>query len=52
MRIGEVARRGGVRPATLRYYERRGLLAHPIRSGQCPVISDVLTGKTTAKETR
>ena len=33
MRIGEVARQGGVRPATLRYYERRGLLAHPTRTG-------------------
>jgi DNA-binding transcriptional MerR regulator len=33
MRIGEVARLGGVRPATLRYYERRGLLPHPTRTG-------------------
>ena len=31
MRIGEVARRAGVNVETLRYYERRGLLAEPAR---------------------
>src|SRR5215470_7632498 len=31
MRIGEVARRAGVNVETLRYYERRGLLAEPPR---------------------
>ena len=31
MRIGEVARRAGVHIETLRYYERRGLLAEPAR---------------------
>jgi DNA-binding transcriptional MerR regulator len=33
MRIGELARVSGVRPATLRYYERRGLLSRPARTG-------------------
>jgi DNA-binding transcriptional MerR regulator len=32
MRIGEVARRAGVHVETLRYYERRGLLAEPART--------------------
>jgi DNA-binding transcriptional MerR regulator len=32
MRIGEVARRAGVNIETLRYYERRGLLAEPGRA--------------------
>jgi Hg(II)-responsive transcriptional regulator len=32
MRIGEVAARAGVNVQTLRYYERRGLLANPDRS--------------------
>jgi DNA-binding transcriptional MerR regulator len=32
MRIGELARRAGVNIETLRYYERRGLLAEPGRS--------------------
>ena len=31
MTIGEVARRAGVRPSTLRYYERVGLLPAPKR---------------------
>jgi DNA-binding transcriptional MerR regulator len=31
MRIGELARRAGVNVETLRYYERRGLLAEPAR---------------------
>ena len=31
MRIGEVAARAGVNVETLRYYERRGLLAEPAR---------------------
>lgn len=30
--IGEVARRAGVRPSTLRYYERIGVLPSPERS--------------------
>jgi len=32
MRIGELARQTGVRPATLRYYEGRGLLSRPART--------------------
>lgn len=32
MRTGELAARSGVNAQTLRYYERRGLLAHPARS--------------------
>ncbi len=32
LRSGEVAERAGVNPQTLRYYERRGLLAEPVRS--------------------
>src|SRR5678816_2987158 len=32
MRSGELARAAGVNPQTLRYYERRGLLAEPVRS--------------------
>ena len=32
MRIGEVARLGGVGTGTVRYYERRGLLASPSRT--------------------
>ncbi|GAA1745058.1 Hg(II)-responsive transcriptional regulator [Luedemannella helvata] len=32
MRSGELARAAGVNPQTLRYYERRGLLAEPRRS--------------------
>ena len=31
--IGEVARRSGVRPSTLRYYEEMGLLASMARAG-------------------
>ena len=33
MAIGDVARVAGVRPSTIRYYERRGLLPAPPRSG-------------------
>lgn len=33
MRSGEVAAAAGVHPETLRYYERRGLLEEPARSG-------------------
>ena len=36
MRIGEVARRAGVNIETLRYYERRGLLAEPGPSAERP----------------
>lgn len=32
MRTAQLARNAGVKPATLRYYERRGLLAAPERS--------------------
>lgn len=32
LRAGEVARAAGVNRETLRYYERRGLLAQPVRS--------------------
>jgi DNA-binding transcriptional MerR regulator len=32
LRSGEVAARAGVNVQTLRYYERRGLLAEPVRS--------------------
>ena len=32
LRSGQVAREAGVNPQTLRYYERRGLLAEPDRS--------------------
>ena len=32
LRSGEVARAAGVNPQTLRYYERRGLLARPERT--------------------
>ncbi|MFG1865849.1 MerR family transcriptional regulator [Microbispora bryophytorum] len=32
LRSGQVARRAGVNPQTLRYYERRGLIAEPARS--------------------
>src|SRR5262245_22422044 len=32
MRIGELADRAGLTPATVRYYERRGLLARPERT--------------------
>jgi MerR family redox-sensitive transcriptional activator SoxR len=35
MKIGELARRAGLNPSAVRYYERRGLLAAPYRtSGQ------------------
>jgi len=33
MRIGELARLSGMRPATLRYYEGRGLIQRPARTG-------------------
>lgn len=32
MRIGELARRAGCRPDTVRYYEKEGLLPPPVRS--------------------
>ena len=32
MRIGELARLAGLAPATIRYYERRGLLPRPVRT--------------------
>lgn len=32
LRTGEVAQRAGVNVQTLRYYERRGLIAEPVRS--------------------
>jgi MerR family redox-sensitive transcriptional activator SoxR len=43
MTIGEVARRAGVEPSTLRYYESIGILPAPKRvSGQRRYSSDVL----------
>ena len=33
MKIGELARAGGVNVETIRYYQRRGLLAQPARHG-------------------
>lgn len=33
MRIGQLATLADVRPATLRYYERRGMLPRPARTG-------------------
>ena len=33
MKIGELARRAGLNPSAIRYYERRGLLAAPYRTG-------------------
>lgn len=33
MQIGEVAREGGVKAQTIRFYERRGLLKTPARTG-------------------
>ena len=33
MRIGELARRTGCKPDTVRYYEKEGLLAEPARTG-------------------
>lgn len=32
MTIGQLARRAGVRPSAIRYYEARGILRHPARS--------------------
>jgi MerR family transcriptional regulator, redox-sensitive transcriptional activator SoxR len=32
LRIGEVARRAGIRPSTIRYYEKIGLLPPPLRA--------------------
>jgi len=33
MKIGELARRAGLNPSAVRYYENRGLLAAPYRTG-------------------
>jgi DNA-binding transcriptional MerR regulator len=33
LRIGEVAKQAGVKLQTIHYYERRGLLAKPPRTG-------------------
>jgi DNA-binding transcriptional MerR regulator len=33
MKIGELARRAGLNPSAVRYYEKRGLLAAPYRTG-------------------
>ena len=38
--IGEVARRSGVRPSTVRYYEERGLIAPDERRGGKRVYSE------------
>lgn len=46
MRIGQVALAGGVRAATLRYYERRGLLPHPARTqGGYRIYTSVAVGQ-------
>lgn len=44
MRIGELARRGGLAPTALRYYEKAGLLPEPVRtaSGYRAYAADVL----------
>lgn len=31
--IGEVAKQAGLRPSAIRFYEKKGLLPHPLRSG-------------------
>ena len=31
--IGEVARQAALRPSAIRFYEKKGLLPHPLRSG-------------------
>src|SRR4029450_9949034 len=45
MRIGELARRAGVNVETLRYYERRGLLAEPARGPNGHREDDEETGR-------
>jgi MerR family transcriptional regulator, redox-sensitive transcriptional activator SoxR len=41
--IGEVARRAGVRPSAIRFYERHGVLPEPVRvSGQRRYAEDVV----------
>jgi MerR family transcriptional regulator, redox-sensitive transcriptional activator SoxR len=44
VRIGEMARRAGVRPSAIRYYERVGVLPEPEReNGQRRYSADALT---------
>jgi DNA-binding transcriptional MerR regulator len=52
MRIGEAARRAGVNPETLRYYERRGLLPEPDRTlgGQREYTDDTVRFVCAVKE--
>ena len=47
VRIGEMARRAGVRPSAIRYYERVGVLPEPEReNGQRRYSADALTRLT------
>jgi DNA-binding transcriptional MerR regulator len=52
MRIGETARRAGVNPETIRYYERRGLLPEPDRTvgGQREYSDDTVRFVSAVKE--
>ncbi len=51
--IGEIARRAGVRPSTVRYYERLGLLRQPKRvSGQRRYHPDAVQALTVIVFTR
>jgi DNA-binding transcriptional MerR regulator len=52
MRIGETARRAGVNPETIRYYERRGLLPEPDRTvgGQREYTGDTVRFVSAVKE--
>ncbi|HUO87957.1 MAG TPA: MerR family transcriptional regulator [Rhizomicrobium sp.] len=45
MKIGEVARRTGLRPSTLRYYERAGLLPPPARRSRRRLYDDGVFGR-------
>ena len=45
MLIGEVARRAGVAPSTLRYYEHEGLLPRPARSANRRIYDSRVMGR-------